>query len=556
MLAHQPMFPPRLHLTMPKFQLPCTSLKKPSIVALATVPVSQVTPNKPFEQETGTAHGKSAELNSALLASHDLLWMLNRRVQGFKIPDDSHTLCADVITIAITAATSFFAKMYFLNTKPVRKLSRNRPRLCKAFCVLTLSQLHPLRLLQVPLLQAIRPLQWILAPFASMALPLALKLTCQGVASFWKCSSRFSGRQASCPTSAPVSQPLSPASSSSRGIDSYSRGLRDVEQEVSNIRTILQDYQECLNVEGPDCEYELANPAQQGIHEAQLNDRQLLPPTATPLLSNASPTSKSATSYSREMQEAGNTKTKIEAALHYDENEGIGKGDRNSSEVQHDDLSESAVDETYVSNDSSTIIMSNVTLDMPSCEDRHTLKASVSKDTSQINEQQVMMRNIDLASDANENTIAFSGGVNSLSKEKVSACGENLSPKSPPQRQDGSDASMSTTTSGVVQSESPHMMGNHGESSTKSEGIGDVSDERGEAVEPLPQEMLDYEEPGGSAVRRAEHVVTMSARALAAAVAQEGRSRGLAAFEGAPAELSPGFSKVSVISSVQVEHRD
>lgn len=101
--------------------------------------------------------------------------LLTRREWNMYLPDDVHTNLAESLSSLFAVTTSLFAKLYVINLPVVQQFLAQYP-IVQVIC---LTQLHPLRLLQRPLLAAFRPLQWILTPFSAMAVPLALNLTVQ-----------------------------------------------------------------------------------------------------------------------------------------------------------------------------------------------------------------------------------------------------------------------------------------------------------------------------------------------------------------------------------------
>lgn len=120
----------------------------------------------------------STELNPPL-TTVELHNVLTRRLSNLQLPDDNHTLLAESLINTIKTVSSLLTKLYLLNLQSVQLIPTHWPRLTRLLQILTLSQLQPFQVLQAPLLRLIRPLQWLLVPFAAMATPLALHLTIQ-----------------------------------------------------------------------------------------------------------------------------------------------------------------------------------------------------------------------------------------------------------------------------------------------------------------------------------------------------------------------------------------
>lgn len=125
----------------------------------------------------------SVELHQPL-TTVELHNIMTRRFSNLQLPDDNHTLLAESLMAAITTVSSLFARLYVLNLQPVQSLSAHWPRVVRLLQVLILSQLHPFRVLQAPLLRVLRPLHWLLVPFAAMATPLALHITIRHIVTY------------------------------------------------------------------------------------------------------------------------------------------------------------------------------------------------------------------------------------------------------------------------------------------------------------------------------------------------------------------------------------
>lgn len=111
------------------------------------------------------------------LSNLELHALLKRRLSLQTLPDDPHTQFSESLSQALTIVSSFFTKLYILEKTPLYNLPNTYPRLAYPLAAITLSQLPPLRLLCLPLIRIIRPLQWILVPFQQMALPLFIHIS-------------------------------------------------------------------------------------------------------------------------------------------------------------------------------------------------------------------------------------------------------------------------------------------------------------------------------------------------------------------------------------------
>lgn len=114
------------------------------------------------------------------LTTVEIQKIIMRRIANFSLPDDAHTHLAESTTDFITTTTSLFAKLYFISQPNVRSILETH----KFINYIIFSQLQPLRILQIPLLRFIRPLQWLLAPFASFTTPVVLKFASEKILSF------------------------------------------------------------------------------------------------------------------------------------------------------------------------------------------------------------------------------------------------------------------------------------------------------------------------------------------------------------------------------------
>lgn len=135
----------------------------------------QTTSNVQVTPTTLSSPSSPQYLLNPPLTRLELNRLLTRREWNMYLPDDVHTSLAESLSSFFTVTTSLFAKLYIINLPVVQQFLAQYP-IVQVIC---LTQLHPLRLLQRPLLAAFRPLQWILTPFSAMAVPLALNLTVQ-----------------------------------------------------------------------------------------------------------------------------------------------------------------------------------------------------------------------------------------------------------------------------------------------------------------------------------------------------------------------------------------
>lgn len=205
----------RLRAVMSAFRGPTATKTSPTERQVAT------TLTTGSDRTTGGGATGCVELEPPLTTA-ELQRVLTRRLTNLQLPDDNHTMLAESFMTLITTVTSLFAKLYILNLKPVRKLPSKQPRLAFAAQLLSLSQLHPLRVLQAPLLRVLRPLQWLLVPFAAMATPLALQLTVHQVLAFLF-SRRRSRRKKSSASVSTSSRQLFDTSATSRSGEDQAR---------------------------------------------------------------------------------------------------------------------------------------------------------------------------------------------------------------------------------------------------------------------------------------------------------------------------------------------
>lgn len=87
-----------------------------------------------------------------------------------------HVRIAHTVSSRMNDLFALFAKLQLLNSSPVREFCQAHPRIAACLKLVALVQLRPLSLLQAPLLKSLRPLHWLLAPFSTMALPVALTI--------------------------------------------------------------------------------------------------------------------------------------------------------------------------------------------------------------------------------------------------------------------------------------------------------------------------------------------------------------------------------------------
>lgn len=179
--SHSSAIPFNLGALIPKLQhslVPSLFIRAPWSFSPSSPPASdaaglQPTSNPAFKE------GNEGVLLENPLSTYELQRILVRRITNLNLPDDVHTQFADSITDLITTTTSLFAKLYVLNLPNVRNILETH----KFITYLIFSQLHPLRVLQAPLFRFIRPLQWLLAPFASFTTPYFLRFATEKVIS-------------------------------------------------------------------------------------------------------------------------------------------------------------------------------------------------------------------------------------------------------------------------------------------------------------------------------------------------------------------------------------
>lgn len=157
---------PRARQHASSFLSRCLQMTPWNPQTLSNVPVVPTTPSPP---------SSSQYLLNPPLTRLELNRLLTRREWNMYLPDDVHTNLAESLSSLFAVTTSLFAKLYVINLPVVQQFLAQYP-IVQVIC---LTQLHPLRLIQRPLLAAFRPLQWILTPFSAMAVPLALNLTVQ-----------------------------------------------------------------------------------------------------------------------------------------------------------------------------------------------------------------------------------------------------------------------------------------------------------------------------------------------------------------------------------------
>lgn len=119
--------------------------------------------------------GQQGLLLETALSTNEVNKIMRRRLMNLSLPDDIHTSLSETISTFIQTSTSLFAKLHILNLPVVNNFLNEHSYITW----IVLSQLYPLRILQIPLFKLFRPLQWILTPFASFSTPLALRLTVQ-----------------------------------------------------------------------------------------------------------------------------------------------------------------------------------------------------------------------------------------------------------------------------------------------------------------------------------------------------------------------------------------
>lgn len=98
----------------------------------------------------------------------------NNRSRIVNLQPNVHARIAHTVSSRTNDLFALFAKLQLLHSSPAREFCQAHPRLAVLLKLIALVQLSPLSLLQAPLLKSVRPLHWLLAPFSTMALPVAL----------------------------------------------------------------------------------------------------------------------------------------------------------------------------------------------------------------------------------------------------------------------------------------------------------------------------------------------------------------------------------------------
>lgn len=115
------------------------------------------------------------------VASSD--YVANNHSRIVNLPPNIHVDIAHTLASRVNDAFALFAKFQLLNSSPVREFCQAHPRVAVLLKLVALVQLRPLSVLEASLLKSFRPLHWLLAPFTTMALPVALTIVKNGVQS-------------------------------------------------------------------------------------------------------------------------------------------------------------------------------------------------------------------------------------------------------------------------------------------------------------------------------------------------------------------------------------
>lgn len=142
----------------------------------------EAAPNGPVPPEYQGQNGERDSLSKqsfdmSSLTTNELHYVLTRRLRNLTLPDDMHTNFAETASSVMTNTLALLAKLHLLQLAPVRNFLEQHRKANVVLQVFALSQLHPFRILQIPLLRMMRPLHWILAPFVSMSVPVALTIS-------------------------------------------------------------------------------------------------------------------------------------------------------------------------------------------------------------------------------------------------------------------------------------------------------------------------------------------------------------------------------------------